>query len=41
MPTERPNKNSNLKKKSDFKSGKSHDKIIYKAINLILNGANL
>ena len=31
MPTERPNNNSDLKKKSDFKSGMPRDKIIYKA----------
>ena len=31
MPTERPNKNSDRKKKSDFKSDTSRNKIIYKA----------
>ena len=31
IPTEKPNKNSDRKKKSDFKSDRSRDKQIYKA----------
>ena len=37
MPAERPIKNSDRKKKSDFKSSTSRDKIMYKAEKIEVN----